>query len=465
MSLPLRTFDIAFRPRSAAQAPQQVVSHKPPLPTLPSRIDKHSKETEVHLPPLISGSFVAAFAKALAEGLDNALLTHYYLPDGKVKVNVDRVLDRLLADFCREVWDELYKFYHDSDTAPSTQVMRLFEGPISQLILILNGPETSKCVLDLIAPGVSSRKVTWTATASGVDLPMALQLICGFWHREYPDQSPGGCPEQISRTLHSLMLGGQAAKKLVTEIRRLLMSPNYVQMHLAESTIWEIIRRRPFRPPADGFQLIQYKFSCQLFGPLDGIGDPQLVNIGSLPAITGTAGECVYTTVAEYTDKQWSKAGRTLLRCLEEAVMNASSSHQAGEPSLGIAVWDSSDQDGTRCPGLKLIHMEVEDNSIRVSVSAWTHMHTEIFQQMSWTCAALSSSPFPGTLSECAVQVSDWAFQDDSVFVDCSLSHEPISEDHNQPWLTNFRGAAIARGFPLAGFPSLAEQARRAMMH
>lgn len=463
MSLPLRSRDIGRRTR-AFYDNEELITHKPPLPTLPSRIDKHSKETEVHLAPIISGSFVAAFARALADGLDNELLTHYYL-EGKVKVNLDRVIDRLIADFCREIWDELYTFYHNAESAPSAQVVRLFEGPISQLILILNGPETSKCILDIIAPGLSQRPVTWSATANGISLPLALQLVCGFWHREYPEQSPGGCPEQIARTLHSLILSGQAAQKLVSQIRCLLLSPNYVQVHMAESTVWEIIRKRTFRPPRDGYQLMQFKFSCQLFGPLDGIGDPQLVNIGSLPALTGSSGDCVYTTVADYIDKRWPKCGRIVLKCLEAAVMNASASHQPDEPSLGFSVWDSSDEDTAYCAGLRLIHLEVEDNAIRISISAWTHTMIEIFQQMSWMCATLSSSPFPNTLSECAVHVADWTYQDDSVYVNCSLNHEPLSENDNKPWLEQFRGAAIARGFPLEGFDSLAALAQQQQQH
>lgn len=450
MPSPLGYPDIGRRPGTPLATDSS--SFKPPLPTLATCTFQHVKEAEVQLPPLIAGSVVAAFAKSLAEGLDNALLTHYYLPDQKVKINLDRVLDRLLKQFCTEVWDELYYFYHDSDSEPSNQVVLLFEGPIRQLILILNGPETAKCVLDIIGPGLSQRPVTWSVNAGGIDLPLALQLVCGFWHREFPDLSPGGCPEQIARTLHDLILNGKAAKNLVAEIQRILLSPNFVQVHMAESAVWDIIRKRPFPPPVDGYQLVQFKFDCQLFGPLDGIADPQLVNIGSLPAITGTAGSCVYTTVAQYIDRQWPKCGRILLKCLEEAVTNASVSHHQGDPCPGMSVWDSSDEDSIFCPGLRLIHLEVEETSIRVSVSAWTHTLIEVFQQMSWTCATLSSSPFAGALSESAIETTGWDYMDGSVYVNCGLAHQQASESESMPWLQQFRGAAIASGFPLAGF-------------
>lgn len=442
--------DIGRRPGTPTAADSS--SFKPPLPTLASSVFQHVKEAEVQLPPLIAGSVVAAFAKALGDGLDNALLTHYYLPDQKVKINLDRVLDRLLKQFCTEVWDELYHFYHDSDSEPSNQVVLLFEGPIRQLILILNGPETSRCVLDIIGPGLSQRPVTWSVNAGGIDLPLALQLVCGFWHREFPDLSPGGCPEQIAKTLHDLILNGKAAQHLVAEIQRILISPNYVQVHMAESVIWDMIRKRPFRPPMDGYQLVQFKFDCQLFGPLDGIADPQLVNIGSLPAITGTANSCVYTTVEQYIDSQWPKCGRIMLKCLEEALMNASTSHQQGDPSPGMFVWDSSDDDSVFCPGLRLIHLEVEESQIRVSVSAWTHTLIEVFQQMAWMCATLSSSPFAGVLSESAIQATDWTYTNDTIYADCSLVHQEAPEGESMGWLKQFRGAAIASGFPLNGF-------------
>ncbi|KAK3181950.1 hypothetical protein K4F52_006689 [Lecanicillium sp. MT-2017a] len=444
--------DIIRRPGTAPAT--DTVPYKPPLPTLPTSFSQHVKDTEVQVPPLIAGALVGAFANTLAEGLDNALLTHYYLSEQKVKINLDRVIDRLLSDFVRQIWDELYHFYHDTSSEPSSQVILLFEGPIRQIILILNGPETSRCVLDKIGPGLSQRPVSWSVNGGGIDLTLALQLICGFWHREFPTVSPGGCPEQIARTLHTLILNGQASKNLISEINRVLLSPNYVQVHMSESAIWDIIRKRPFPPPGDGYQLVQFKFDCQLFGPLDGIGDPQLVNIGSLPAITGTAGSCVYTTVAEYIDKQWPKCGRLLLKCLEEAVTNASVSHQQGEQCPGMSVWDSSDEDAVFCPGLRMIHLEVEDNSIRVSVSAWTHTLIEVFQQMCWTCATLSASPFPGALSECAIEVTDFVYMNNSAYVDCSISHNQVAEGDSMAWLEPFHGAAIASGFPLAGFTS-----------
>ena len=425
--------------------------YKPPLPSLPSRVSQQARPTEVQVPPLIAGSLVSAFGKALADGLNNELLTHYYLSEHKFPLNLDRVLDRLLAEFTRELWDELYEFYQESTGAePSRQVTLLFEGPIRQIILILNGPEAPKCLLDILAPGLSQRKDTWSSGAGGIDLPLSLQLLCSYWHREMPSQSPGGNPDEIARTLHQRIVTGAAAMHLITAIRRVLMTPHFVQVHLTESAIWHMLLKRPYRPPTDGFHVVQCKFDCQLFGPLDGIADPQLVNIGSLPAITGTAEECVYTTVSEYIAKQWPKCGAIVLRCLEEAVGSASLSLQQGEPMSGLSIWDGSDENAAAfCPGLRLVHVELEDAAVRVTVSAWSHTVIEVFQQMCWLCAALSASPFPGALSECSTEISDWTYLNESVFVSCSLEHRPIPDGEGLPWLRQMQGAAIASGFPV----------------
>lgn len=422
--------------------------YKPPLPSLPSRLSQ-VKPTEVQVPPLIAGALVSAFAKALADGLDNELLTHYYLSEQKIPVNLDRVLDRLLSEFTRQLWDELYAFYQESGSEPSRQVTLLFEGPIRQIILILNGPESTKCILDSLGPGLSQRKVTWASNAGGIDLPLALQLLCSFWHREMPSQSPGGSPEEIARTLHTQITTGDSATNLIGRIRSVLLSPHFVQVHINESSIWHMLMKRPFPPPSDGFHVVQYKFDCQLFGPLDGIADPQLVNIGSLPAITGTAEECVYTTVSEYIDKQWPKCGRIVLQCIEEAVGNASLSSQQGEPMSGLSIWDGSDDQATSCPGLRLVHVELENSAIRLTVSAWSHTMIEVFQQMCWLCAALSASPFPGALSECVTGISDFTYLNDSIYVNCSLEHKPVPEGEGLPWLREMHGAAIASGFPM----------------
>ncbi|KND90648.1 hypothetical protein TOPH_04711 [Tolypocladium ophioglossoides CBS 100239] len=432
--------------------------YKPPLPAFPTRLSQQAKPVEVQLPPLIAGALVAAFAKALADGLDNELLTHYYLGEQMVQVDIDRVLDRLLSAFTRELWDELGHFYHDeAGREPSRQVTLLFEGPIRQIVLVLNGPETARCILDKLGPGLSQRQLTWSSSAGGIDLPLALQLMCSYWHREVPAQSPGGSPDEIARSLHARIINGNASRNLIAEIRKVLASPHYVQMHIMESAIWRMLLiKRPYPPHSDGFHVVQFRYECQLFGPLDGIGDPQLVNIGSLPAITGTADECVYSTVSGYVNTQWPKCGSIVLRCLEEAVGNASLSCRHGEAMSGMSVWDDSEEDGPLCPGLRLIHIEVEEATIRMSVSAWTHTMIEIFQQMCWTCATLSASPFPGALSECAVEVSNYAYLNNSVYVDCSLAHRPVPQGDGLPWLQQMQGAAIASGFPIQGLPTQA---------
>lgn len=427
--------------------------YKPPLPMLPSRLSLQTKSIEVKLPSLIAGALVAAFAKAVADSLDNQLLAHYYLAEQRVRVNLDRVLDRLLSEFTKQLWNELWRFYHASDSEPSAQVTLLFDGPVRQIVLILNGPETARCVLDKLGPGLSRRPLTWSANARGIDLPLALQLLCGYWHREFPSQSPGGSPDEIARALHSCIINGNAASTLISGIRSILLSPHYVQMHLMESAIWDIVLKRPYPPSTDGFRVAQFKFECQLFGPLEGIGDPHLVSIGSLPAITGTASECINTSVSEYVRSRWPKCGNLVLSCLEEALTLACESCRRGESFTGMSVWNSSEDSGPFRPGLRFIHVEVEDAALRLSVSAWTHILIDTLQQMAWTCAALSASPYPGALSECAVEIADWVYLEDSVFVNCSLAHRPVPEGEGMPWLQSLRGAAIATGFPIDTAP------------
>ncbi|KIL92069.1 hypothetical protein FAVG1_04476 [Fusarium avenaceum] len=422
---------------------------KPPLPGRRPRTAQSPSNAEVLVPPLIAGALVAAFATALAEGLNNELLTHYYLPEQKFRINIDRVLDRLLSEFTLMLWDELWAFYCDSNPDSTEQIQKLFDGPICQLILILNGPEAPRCLLDKLGPGISRRPSTWSETARGIELPVALQLLCSYWDREYPARSPRGTPTEIAASLHTYITTGNSARHLISRIREVLISPHYVQMHLMESALWHILMRPPYRPPGDGFHVVQFKFECQLFGPLSGIGDPQLTKMGSLPAITGTANDCVYTTISEYTAKQWPKCGELLLGCIEDAVKEASTSSRDGQPFTGMSIWDGTDNPFL-CPGLRLLHLEVEDGSMRLTVSAWTHTMIEILQQMAWTCAALSASPFPGSLSEVAIEVSDWQYMEDSIFVECGLSHRPVPEGDGAPWLKQLEGAAIANGFPIS---------------
>ncbi|KFA54678.1 hypothetical protein S40293_00696 [Stachybotrys chartarum IBT 40293] len=424
---------------------------KPPLPTLSTSLSRQGSQIEIQLPPLIAGALVAAFAQAVAEGLGNELLTHYYLTGQKVRINLDRVLDRLLADFVKELWDELFHFYHNSNTAPPRQVILLFDGPIRQIVLILNGPETSSCLLDKLAPGLSRRKPTWSAPGLGIDLLLALQLSCSYWHREHPALSPGGSPHAIAQAIHARVLGGRAASHLVASIRKTLMGPDMVQMHLIESAVWDIVMKRPFPPPSDGFGVVQLKFECQLPRLIADPQDSKLVNIGSLTTITGNVSKRTCSTVSDYVAKQWPRTGQNVLGCLQQAVSGAHDARARGDPFAGMAIWDSSDGQGEYCPGLRLLHIEVESSCIRMSVSAWTHTLVNIFQQMAWTCAALSASPFSGSVSESTVEVSSWQYQAESIYIDCGLSHRPVpaSELGRESWLQQRPGATIASGFPL----------------
>jgi hypothetical protein len=438
--------------------------YKPPLPTTSSRSiaqpssssSGSSSRIEIQLPPLIAGAIVASFAQAIADGLGNDLLTHYYLSDQKVRINLDRVLERLLHDFTNSLWDELFNFYHDpaSTAPPSRQVMLLFDGPIKQIVLVLNGPETAGCLLDKLGPGLSRRRSTWSAGAKGIDLALALQLTCGYWHREFPALSPGGTPNEIARSLHSYIVGGVAASRLVASIRHRLFTPHLVQMHIIESAVWDIIMRRPFRPPPDGFNVVQIQFECLLSNlpntPHSGASSPPLPRLGSLPALTGTATECITTSVSEYTLHRWPKCGKLVLQSLDEAVAGAFEASSSGDRFQGMSIWDAADNRASIfCPGLRFIHVEVEPASVRLSVSAWTHTLIDVFQQAAWTCAALTASPFPETPCESAVEVSDWQYHEGSVYVNCSLAHRPVPLDEGLPWLHQMRGAVVARGFPV----------------
>ncbi|KAL7809995.1 hypothetical protein V8C44DRAFT_122531 [Trichoderma aethiopicum] len=428
----------------------------PPFPTCLSQQSQSNNNIEVQLPPLVAGALVASFAKTLADGLGSELLlAHYYLPHRRVRPNLDIVVDRLLASFARRLWDELFQFYHDADQPSGEQLSRqvtlLFQGPVRQLVLILNGPETARCVLDELGPGLSRRPATWSGSARGIDFQLALQLLCGFWHREFPDQSPGGSPEQIARALHTLITTGDAARMLVDEVKRLLLSPHYVQMHLAEAAIWDIVLRRPDRPPADGFHIVQFKYECQLFNPLGGFSDLAYIRLASLPVVTGTAAEHVCMTVAEYTERQWPTCGPVVLRCLDEALFNAASSLLQGEAFAGMSVWDGSDGQGAWCPGLRFVHVETEGSWIRMSVSAKIRTLIDVFQHMSWFCAAVSASPFPGEVAESTTEVADWAYVDGNVYVSCCLNHVPIPEADASPWLRSLPRSAIASGFPVDG--------------
>ncbi|KAH7311691.1 hypothetical protein B0I35DRAFT_70308 [Stachybotrys elegans] len=421
--------------------------YKPPLPTLHTRLpSQQPPRIEIKLPTLLSGALLAAFAHQVAAGLNNALLAQYYLSDRKVRINLDRVLDRLLDAFTRDLWDELWSFYHPSSSSsapPSRQVTLLFDGPVQQVILVLNGPETACCILEYLAPGLSRRKHTWSASPEGIDLLLALQLTCSYWHREYPTLSPGGSPHDIARTLHSRMIGGAAASNLIASIRTTLLTPHMLQMHIIESAMWDIVTRKPFPPPPDGFHVVQFRFECRSIGAQEP-SQAAPFRLSTLPAITGNASDSYVTTVSEYVSAQWPRHGPRVLRCLEEAVAAAVDTSRQGLPPAGMAMCD--DESGY-CPGLRLVHVEVEDAMIQLTVSAWTHVLIAVFQQMAWICAALSASPFPDVLSECNVEVSDWRYLSDSIFVDCSLAHRPVSGTEHDPRLR--QAATIATGFPI----------------
>lgn len=400
------------------------------------------------MPPLVSGALVASFARAVADGLNQELLTHYYLPTSKVVINIDRVLDRLLAEFTRELWDELFDFYTAADDGYTEQVKLLFDGPIRQIVLILNGPETASCLLEHIGPGLSRRKSSWTRDATGIDLQLGLQLVCGFWHREYPNLSPGGSPERIAQALKNRLVNGNAAGNLVKNIRKTLLSPHYVQMHFLESAIWGLILKGRRPPPRDGFHIVQFRFECQLSLDLDGILDTGSIDISSLAVMTGSQVEHSRTTVLQYVDKTWQRCGRLLLDTLNHSLQTACSAPAQGDAFYGMAIWDGNDGKGAFCPGLRFLHVEVEDGFIQLSISAWAHVLIDVFQEMAWLCAALGRSPFPGHAAEAVVEVRDCEYAEDSMFFDCSMTHQPILTGEGADLLRDAGGSAVARGFP-----------------
>jgi hypothetical protein len=434
---------------------------KPPLPTLPTSASRHANAIEVQLPPLIAGALVAAFAATIADGLGNQLLTHYYLSDevqAAVRPNLDRAIDRLLVGFAEQLWDELFDFYRASNAQFARQVAMLFDGPVRQLILIINGPELARCLLERIGPGLSRRPITWSETAKGIDLSLAMQLVCGFWHREFPALSPGGNPDEIARTIVQYLTDGRAFKNLVANLQHTLVGPHYVQMILMESAVWDIAMKRGQgqgqAPPVDGFHIMQFRFECHLFERLDAAGDISQSGIDQLRALTGTASDCVGTTVSEYVERRWHRCGRILQRCLSEALVGALESFRQGQPCEGMSVWDGSAEQSLY-PGLRLVHVEAEPGTLRLSVSAWTPVLVEVLQQMAWTCAALTAPPFPDGVAECAMRIASWEQLNGSTYVNCSLTHRLVPDNEVTPALQQRRGVSIASGFPLEGSSSL----------
>ena len=423
----------------------QLVIVKPPVPNL-SFSRSREESIEIQLPHVIAGALVAAFAATLADELGNELLAHYYLSDQQVRVNLDRVFDVLMVDFTGQVWDELWDFYYASNSEHARQLSLLFQGPVRQMILTLNGPEFSRCVLDRIGPGLSRRPVTWTGLQSGIDLNLALQLVCRWWHHEQPSRSPGGSPDDIARTIGQHTLSGVAFKNLVRRVRKVLYTPHYVQMHLMDSAVWDIVTRRPYPPPPDGFHAVQFRFECD---PHQRIMDEGHVDIGSFSAIIGTAEKCLLTTISEYVVQHWPRCGQVAVRCLGEALTSAAQAFQQGQAFAGMSVWDDGDPQAALSPGLRLVHVEVEEGVIRMSISAWILALVEILQQMAWTCAALSSSPLPEAVSKCTLQVIDWNHMKDLTFVNCKLAHQAVPANEGAPWLQQRRGAVVVSGFPI----------------
>jgi hypothetical protein len=427
---------------------QRFLLAKPPYPTLAALRSRNQSSIEVQLPPLIAGALIAAFAAAVGDALNNELLTHYYLSDQRLKINLDRVLDRLLADFTTHLWDELFDFYHASNADHGQQVSLLFDGPIRQIVLILNGPEVSRCILDKIAPGLSRRPLTWTEAAKGIDQSLALQLVCGFWHREFASRSPGGNPDDIARSIGSRLITGNAFNNFIAQVKKNLFTPHYVQLYLMETTVWDIICKRPHRPPPDGFHVVQFRFEFDFSQRLATIDGANHVDIGTLPVITGSPNECGWSTVASYASRCWPRCGKVVLQCLNEALVSAAQSQHRGEGFYAMSFWDDSDHE-TLSPGLRLLHVEVETGTIRLTASAWLLVLVDVLQQMAWTCATLSSSPFPEGLAESSTQISSWDYQEESTFINCSLAHRAVSPQEASSWTQPSQGSVVAAGFPL----------------
>lgn len=425
---------------------------KPPLPLLSSNRSRNNNPIEVQLPPLIAGALIAAFATAVADGLGNELLTHYYLSDQRVQVNLDRVLDRLIAEFTGHLWDELFDFYQASNANFSNQVTRLFEGPIRQIVLILNGPEVTRCILDKIGPSLSRRPITWSETSKGIDLPLALQLVCTYWHREFSSRSPGGNPEEIARSIYTQMINGSSARKLLAGMKEILFSPYFVQMFLMESAMCDIIQKRRRPPPYDGFHALQLRFEVQFFDTNSSAEIMRLLNISSLPVITGSAERCISTTIADYTSLHWPRSGRYLVKCLEEALRSAAQASLGGGEFAGMSLLEGDDEQEASGRGLRLLLVEVERGFVRLNVSAWLLSLVDILQQMAWVCAALSASPVPdGTPAESALQVFDWRYEQDSTFINCNIRHRELAQNEGPAWLRQHKRPVIASGFPIDG--------------
>lgn len=432
---------------TAQDAAQQHLAIKPPLPSL-SFSRRREESIDIKVPALIAECLIHGFSIAFADALGNELLTHYYLSEQRVQLNIDRVFDRLIADFTGEIWDELWDYYYAANAQHARQLSLLFDGPVRQIILILLNPELSRCVLDRIGPGLSRRPSMGTGgqAVQGVTLGLALQVITRYWHREYASRSPGGNPDDISRTIENHVLTGKAFKHLVARTRKILYTPNYIQIHLMESAAWDIVIKRRRPPPPDGYHVLQFRFECDLRQRIMEAGH---VDIDSYQVITGTAAKSVQTSVSEYAGSRWPRCGNVIVRCLKEAVGNATETFQQSGMFAGMSFWDQNEPAAALSPGLRLLHLEIEEGIMRLNVSAWVIPLVEIMQQMAWLCAALSTSPTPESITECGVVVNDWDYMNESTFVHCSLVHRAAPENEGAAWLKQRKGVIVVPGFPI----------------
>lgn len=471
-------------PRRPVPRHHDLPAVKPPLHSLAGTAlgrghVREASSSEIKIPHVVASALVSAFAATVTDALGNQLLTHYYLTGQCVDVNLDRVLDGLVDRFTREAWDELWDFYYASNAEHARQLSLLFPGPVRQLIMILVGPDLARCILNTIGPGLSRRlgPPPPTSSPSGtpppldgtpVHLEMAVQLVFRWWHREFPADSPGGSPDDIARTICARTVSGRAFGSLIERIRSTLYTPHHVQKHLVDSSMWHILTRRPYPPPSDGFHVWQFRIECdasQRMLELEAGAD-----LGSLPVIVGTASECYPTTVAEYTWQQWPRRGALVAGCLDDALCKAAESARRANPFVGISLWDEAsvaspeDTPMTDDPatdlhssssGIRAIHVEIDGPLIRLTVCARPMALVDIAQQVSWTCAALSSSPFPDALCECRTNVAGWEYggagagAGATTTVGCSLSHREVGIEHGSAWLQGRRGAVVVPGFPV----------------
>ncbi|KJZ71656.1 hypothetical protein HIM_08968 [Hirsutella minnesotensis 3608] len=208
-------------------------------------------------------------------------------------------------------------------------------------------------------------------------------------------------------------MAGTASQALLAQVRSIMLSPHHVQMHLAESAISDLLMTRRRRPPrTDGHHLVQFRFDCQLFGPLNGIGDPSLVPVASLPAVTGTADDCVCTPVSDYTKAIGHMAAELFSGVFKKPQTTPSS-------QLGTRLWRASEENSLPCAGPQFVHMELAARELRMSVCARVFAMMGVFQQMCWTLATLSLCPFSKSLSECVVDVSEFGHDGEAAFIQC----------------------------------------------